>query len=69
MHYTYVDYITDTDHKYKQKMKAIHMKKIFVVTAITAFFIVSLSSCKTHEKCPAYAKAVKSHTEVTVKNS
>lgn len=45
------------------------MKKVIVVTAITVLFIVSMSSCKTHEKCPAYTKVTKPTAEVLVKHS
>jgi hypothetical protein len=51
------------------KKRKISMKKIIVVTAIAALFIVSLSSCKTHEKCPAYTKVNKSQSEALVKHS
>jgi hypothetical protein len=40
------------------------MKKLFAVIAVAAF-IISLSSCKTHEKCPAYGKYGKANTVKT----
>jgi hypothetical protein len=33
------------------------MKKLFGVVVLFAIVAVSLSSCKSHEKCPAYSKA------------
>ena len=45
------------------------MKKTFALAAIAALFILSLSSCKTHEKCPAYTKVNHGQSEVLVKNS
>lgn len=32
------------------------MKKIIVFTSAFAFVAVLFSSCKSHEKCPAYSK-------------
>ncbi len=44
--------------------KNIRMKRIFSAIAIIGLFI-SISSCKTKEKCPAYGKVTpKNSTEV-----
>ena len=34
------------------------MKKIIAIIATVALFAVILSSCKSHELCPAYGKVV-----------
>lgn len=41
------------------------MKKLALLSAVVFAFCVSLSSCKSHEKCPAYSKA----NSVSVKKS
>ena len=33
------------------------MKKIALLSTLLVAFAVSISSCKSHEKCPAYSKA------------
>jgi hypothetical protein len=33
------------------------MKKLALFTALLFAFCVTISSCKSHEKCPAYSKA------------
>ncbi len=33
------------------------MKKLLGVVVVFAIVVLSLSSCKSHEKCPAYSKA------------
>jgi hypothetical protein len=35
------------------------MKKIISIFALVSMIAVFASSCKTHEKCPAYGNAVK----------
>ena len=35
------------------------MKKLFVITVIVFLFGVIFSSCKSHERCPAYSKHAK----------
>lgn len=43
------------------------MKKFLAFIATVAVFAILLSSCKSHELCPAYGKVVKkSHTEKRV---
>jgi hypothetical protein len=39
----------------------IYMKKIFGITILAAFITVAVSSCKSHERCPAYGKVEQSH--------
>jgi len=41
------------------------MKKTLILAALVAF-IASISSCKMHEKCPAYGKVTKSGKEVRI---
>ena len=38
------------------------MKKFIFGLALLTAVVVGVSSCKTHEKCPAYSKANSSHT-------
>ena len=33
------------------------MKKLALLSTLLIAFAVSVSSCKSHEKCPAYSKA------------
>ena len=33
------------------------MKKLALLSTLLVAFAVSVSSCKSHEKCPAYSKA------------
>ncbi len=33
------------------------MKKLSAIFFLALFLVASLSSCKSHEKCPAYSKA------------
>ena len=39
------------------------MKKIISLSIVTLVVAISLSSCKSHEKCPAYGKVEKSHNK------
>jgi len=39
------------------------MKKLFVLAVSLFLFGIILSSCKTHEKCPAYSHVEKAKTE------
>lgn len=32
------------------------MKKVIIIASVFAFVAVLFSSCKSHEKCPAYSK-------------
>ena len=32
------------------------MKKVIILASVFAFVAVLFSSCKSHEKCPAYSK-------------
>jgi hypothetical protein len=41
------------------------MKKILILAAFVSV-IVALSSCKMHEKCPAYGKVTKANKEVRI---
>lgn len=50
---------------YNQQIGEKNMKKIILSLVIVAFVCVVLSSCKTHERCPAYSKA---NSEKIVKN-
>lgn len=34
------------------------MKKVLVISIAAIFSIALLASCKTHQKCPAYGKAI-----------
>ncbi len=42
------------------------MKKILVTLALMAFVAAIFSSCKGHERCPAYGKVDKGQTEKNV---
>lgn len=42
------------------------MKKVIVLSLVAIFSVALLSSCKSHEKCPAYGKA---NTTNVVKNA
>jgi hypothetical protein len=37
------------------------MKKIISITLIAFVVSISLSSCKSHERCPAYGKVEQTH--------
>ncbi len=39
------------------------MKRLFVVLAVVIFVSIGLSSCKSHEKCPAYGQATEEQTD------
>jgi len=39
------------------------MKKLFVITFTVILLGIFLSSCKTHERCPAYGKIEKAKSE------
>ena len=52
-------FIFARDHNH---FKTNRMKKITLIIAAIAF-VVSVSSCKTHEKCPAYGKAGSTKTQ------
>ena len=34
-----------------------HMKKFALLSVLSVAFCAAVSSCKSHEKCPAYSKA------------
>lgn len=42
------------------------MKKLALLSALLIAFCATVSSCKSHEKCPAYSKA---NTVVSTKKS
>ncbi len=42
------------------------MKKVALLSALLIAFCASLTSCKSHEKCPAYSKA---NTSISAKKS
>ncbi|MES2762903.1 MAG: hypothetical protein V4677_11880 [Bacteroidota bacterium] len=42
------------------------MKKLALLSALSFAFCVTISSCKSHEKCPAYSKA---NTTISAKKS
>lgn len=42
------------------------MKKLALLSTLLVVFAVTVSSCKSHEKCPAYSKA---NTAVSAKKS
>ncbi len=37
------------------------MKKLVSLSIVALFVAISFSSCKSHEKCPAYSKVEKSN--------
>jgi hypothetical protein len=39
-------------------------RKFFAILALAAFTTMAISSCKTHERCPAYGKINSSEKEV-----
>lgn len=39
------------------------MKKVLLSTLAVCIIAVSVSSCKSHEKCPAYSKVEKNHKQ------
>ena len=39
------------------------MKKLVILLVITVLFVIALSSCKTHQTCPAYGSTAGPHTE------
>jgi hypothetical protein len=39
-------------------------RKIFAIIALALFTSLSISSCKTHERCPAYGKVISPEKEV-----
>jgi len=43
------------------------MKKIFLFIAIATFVGSVFTSCKSHERCPAYGKVNKADTEKVLK--
>ena len=49
---------------YYLKLKT--MKKLALLSALLLAFGVTVSSCKSHEKCPAYSKA---NTTISAKKS
>ena len=42
------------------------MKKLALLSTLLVVFAITVSSCKSHEKCPAYSKA---NTAVSAKKS
>jgi len=39
------------------------MKKLLVIVVAVFLLGILISSCKTHERCPAYSKAIKAKSE------
>jgi hypothetical protein len=42
------------------------MKKIILTSVVFALVAVSISSCKSHEKCPAYSKVTTKTNKASV---
>ncbi|MDO8998694.1 MAG: hypothetical protein Q7W45_02935 [Bacteroidota bacterium] len=42
------------------------MKKVISLSIVTIIVAISLSSCKSHEKCPAYSKVEKKSTNKSI---
>lgn len=42
------------------------MKKLIVTSAILALVSMGITSCKSHEKCPAYSKVTVKHNKASV---